>query len=163
MGLLSHQREKTTSSQADRLQAIEGYFVVQSLSPVWRFVTPWTAAHQAPLSSTVSQHLFRFISIESVMLSSSQSDLLKYVISLTSYMTSRSSEVCSLPLQLHHAPLHCLCSSHTGLPWVLFFHRAFPHIFPSAINITLLFILQNLLNSVFPQLTNKVKFSYELS
>ena len=32
-------------------------------------VTPWTAAHQAPLSSTVSCGLLRFMSIESVVLS----------------------------------------------------------------------------------------------
>ena len=32
-------------------------------------MTPWTAAHQAPLSSTVAQDLFKFTSIESVMLS----------------------------------------------------------------------------------------------
>ena len=46
-------------------------FVVahQSLSHVWLFVTPCTAAYQAPLSSTVSWSLFQFISIESVMLS----------------------------------------------------------------------------------------------
>ena len=30
-------------------------------------VTPWTAAHEAPLSSTISQSLLRFMSIESVM------------------------------------------------------------------------------------------------
>ena len=30
-------------------------------------VTPWTAAHQAPLSSTVSQSLLKFLSTESVM------------------------------------------------------------------------------------------------
>ena len=33
------------------------------------FATPWTATHQAPLSSTVSSSLFKFISIVSVMLS----------------------------------------------------------------------------------------------
>ena len=43
--------------------------VVQSLSGVWLFVTPWTAAHQSPLSSTISQSLFKFMSIELVMLS----------------------------------------------------------------------------------------------
>ena len=43
--------------------------VVQSLSRVWLFVTPWTAAHQAPLSFTISWRLFTFMSIESVMLS----------------------------------------------------------------------------------------------
>ena len=41
--------------------------VVQSLSPVWLFVTPWTAARQASLSITISQSLLKFISIESVM------------------------------------------------------------------------------------------------
>ena len=43
--------------------------VVQLLSHVWLFVTPWTAAHQAPLSSTVSWSLLKFMSIELVMLS----------------------------------------------------------------------------------------------
>ena len=43
--------------------------VVQLLSRVWFFVTPWTAAHQASLSFTVSWSLLRFISIELVMLS----------------------------------------------------------------------------------------------
>ena len=32
-------------------------------------MTPWTAAHQAPLSFTISQNLLKFTSIESVMLS----------------------------------------------------------------------------------------------
>ena len=32
-------------------------------------MTPWTAAHQAPLSFTISQSLLKFLSIESVMLS----------------------------------------------------------------------------------------------
>ena len=42
--------------------------VVQSLSRVRLFETPWTAARQAPLSSTITQNLLRFMSIESVML-----------------------------------------------------------------------------------------------
>ena len=33
------------------------------------FQSPWTAAHQAPLSSTISQSLLKLMSIESVMLS----------------------------------------------------------------------------------------------
>ena len=41
--------------------------VVQSLSHVWLFSTPWTAAHQASLSFTVFQSLFKLISIESLM------------------------------------------------------------------------------------------------
>ena len=40
---------------------------VQSLSCVRFFVTPWTAAHQASLSITNSQSLFKLMSIESVM------------------------------------------------------------------------------------------------
>ena len=43
--------------------------VVQSLSGVWLFVTPWTAAHQSPLSSTTSQSLLKFMCFELVMLS----------------------------------------------------------------------------------------------
>ena len=43
--------------------------VVQSLSHVPLFVTPWTAACQAPLSTTISWSLFIFTSIESTMLS----------------------------------------------------------------------------------------------
>ena len=40
---------------------------VQSLSRVWFFATPWTAACQASLSITSSQNLFKLMSIESVM------------------------------------------------------------------------------------------------
>ena len=42
--------------------------VVQSLRRVQLFATPWTAAHQAPPSSTISWSLLTFLSIESVML-----------------------------------------------------------------------------------------------
>ena len=48
---------------------IKKYAIVQSLSGVWLFVTPWTAAHQSPLSSSISQSLLKFMCIESVMLS----------------------------------------------------------------------------------------------
>ena len=40
---------------------------VQSLSHVWLFETPWTAACQASLSITNSQNLLKLMSIESVM------------------------------------------------------------------------------------------------
>ena len=43
---------------------------VQSLSPVWLFATPWTAARQASLSITNSRSSLRLTSIESVMPSS---------------------------------------------------------------------------------------------
>ena len=41
--------------------------VVQLLSRVQLFATPWTATHQVPPSSAISQSLLRFMSIESVM------------------------------------------------------------------------------------------------
>ena len=41
--------------------------VVQLLSHLRLFVTPWTAAHQASLSFTVSPRLLKLVSIESVM------------------------------------------------------------------------------------------------
>ena len=40
---------------------------VQSLSPVWLFVTSWTAARQTSLSIIDSQGLLKLMSIESVM------------------------------------------------------------------------------------------------
>ena len=42
-------------------------FVVQSLSHVWLFETPWTAAFQACLSFPISQSLLRLMSIDLVM------------------------------------------------------------------------------------------------
>ena len=41
--------------------------IVQSLSCVWLFATPWTAAHQTSLSLTISLSLLKLISIELVM------------------------------------------------------------------------------------------------
>ena len=41
--------------------------VVQLLSSVCLFVTPWSAAHQAPLSFTISWSLLKLIFIELVM------------------------------------------------------------------------------------------------
>ena len=45
------------------------FVVVQSLSHVQLFATPWTAAHQVSLSFIVSQSLLKLMSIELVMLS----------------------------------------------------------------------------------------------
>ena len=42
------------------------YSSVQSLSCVWLFVTPWTAACKASLSFTISQSLLKLMSIKSV-------------------------------------------------------------------------------------------------
>ena len=41
--------------------------MVQSLSCIWFFATPWTAACQASLSFTISQSLLKLMSIESMM------------------------------------------------------------------------------------------------
>ena len=42
-------------------------FVVQSLSQVQLFVTPWNAAHQASLSFNIFWSLLKLMSIESIM------------------------------------------------------------------------------------------------
>ena len=56
------------SSASDRLPAHPiSFIIVQWLSCVQLFATPWTAAHQAPLSSTISWSLLKLMSIESVM------------------------------------------------------------------------------------------------
>ena len=47
-----------------------GIVIVQLLSRVLLFVTPWTAAHQASLSFTISLSLLKLMSTESVMPSS---------------------------------------------------------------------------------------------
>ena len=57
----------TPSMDFNRRNACEGIAVVQSLSRVRLFVTPWTAACQASLSFTISQTLLKLMSIESVM------------------------------------------------------------------------------------------------
>ena len=44
--------------------------LVQLLSLVQLFVTPWSAARQAPLSSAISRSLLTFVSIDSVVPSS---------------------------------------------------------------------------------------------
>ena len=46
---------------------LEGIVVVQFLGRVQFFATPWTAAHQASLSFTISQSLHKLMSTESVM------------------------------------------------------------------------------------------------
>ena len=45
------------------------FLAAHLLSHVYLFATPWTVAHQAPLFSTISWNLLKFMSIESVMLS----------------------------------------------------------------------------------------------
>ena len=47
--------------------SIYQWVVVQLLSHVWLFATPWTAASQASLSFTISQSFLKLISIELMM------------------------------------------------------------------------------------------------
>ena len=53
--------------QAIKQKAVKQSAAVQSLSCVWLFATPWIAAHQAPLSITISWGSLRLVSIQSVM------------------------------------------------------------------------------------------------
>ena len=53
--------------------------LVQSLSRVRLFATPWTAARQASLSSTNSLSLLKLMSIESVMPSIGNSYICHYI------------------------------------------------------------------------------------
>ena len=59
----THRASKNLCSTSDRIFIV----VVQSLRHVPLFVTPWTAAHQASPSFTISWSLLKFMSIESVM------------------------------------------------------------------------------------------------
>ena len=60
-----HNWRKLTCGYKDPVQP--KFSSVQSLSHVWLFATPWTAASQASLSITNSQSLPKLMSIESVM------------------------------------------------------------------------------------------------
>ena len=51
-----------------RLGSNGRFVVVQSLSSIQLFETPWTALHQASLSFTISRSLLKLMSIELVML-----------------------------------------------------------------------------------------------
>ena len=81
--LKSHGGERTLSISPKKFNAGSKIMSqINTVSHVWEsmsflvaqvaadsFVTPWTAACQGPLSSTVSQSLLKLMSIESVMLS----------------------------------------------------------------------------------------------
>ena len=64
-GLLSFPGYRSSSAKT----GMNWVVVVQSLSCVQLFATPWTAACQAPLSSTIPWSLLEFMFTESVMLS----------------------------------------------------------------------------------------------
>ena len=52
------------------------FFIVQLPSCAWLFVAPWTAAHQASLSLTISRSFPKFMSIESAIPSFSRKSFL---------------------------------------------------------------------------------------
>ena len=68
-----HNNNKLVSSEVNdvlpnlTVAIISQCIVFQLLSHVCLFATPWTAAHQASLSFTISQSLLKLMSIESVM------------------------------------------------------------------------------------------------
>ena len=57
----------TETTHRARSPTVVQFSSVQSLSRVWLFVTPWTTAHQASLSLTISRSLLKLMSIKSVM------------------------------------------------------------------------------------------------
>ena len=63
MGICRHGRAWSNTCR----EARHHFSSVQSLSRVWLFVTPWTAARQASLSITNSWSLLKFMYIELVM------------------------------------------------------------------------------------------------
>ena len=65
-GKLVEQVFRQIFSGTDFIIPILQFNLVQSLSRVQLFVTPWTAAHKAFLSFTISQSLLKFMPIESV-------------------------------------------------------------------------------------------------
>ena len=66
------------------------HVVIQWLSHVWLFVTPWTAAHSASLPFTISQSLLKLTSIESVIPSNLSSSATPFCSCLQSFQASGS-------------------------------------------------------------------------
>ena len=79
--------------------------VVQLLSHVQLFATPWTAARQAPLSFTISQSLLKLKSIESVTPSNLSHPLLPS--SLRAF--SLSQHIMNIPGEGNGTPLQYSC------------------------------------------------------
>ena len=63
---------------------------IQSLSRVWLFVTPWTAACHTSLSITISRSLLTLMSIDSVMPSNLSSSVIPFSSCLQSFPASGS-------------------------------------------------------------------------
>ena len=76
--IFSHIGHKLLSRVPSSIQQVLLVFVVQLLSCVQFFVTPWTAACQASLIFTISQSILKFTCIESVMLTIASSATLSF-------------------------------------------------------------------------------------
>ena len=85
--------------------------VVQLLSHVRLFVTPWTAAHQASLSFTISPHLLKLMSIESVILSN-------HLILCRPFTQSFPASGCFPMSQLFTSVGQSIGASASVLPWI---------------------------------------------
>ena len=64
------QRSQEGYSPWSHKRVRHNFIIIQLLSRIWLFVTPWTAACQASLSITISWSLLKLMSVESVMPSS---------------------------------------------------------------------------------------------
>ena len=88
--VVCHGRWILTHCTTREVQQSNVFVVFQSLNIVRLFATPWTAAHQAPLSSTVSWSLLKFMSPELVMLSNHLTSVTPFSFCLQSCPASRS-------------------------------------------------------------------------
>ena len=78
------------SSESDHLPALKGVSSVHSFCHVQLFATPWTAAHQASLSITISWSLLKLMSIESMMNPTISSSVVPFFSCLQSFPASGS-------------------------------------------------------------------------
>ena len=98
------------------------FVVVQSLSPVWLFVTPWAAALQASLSFTMSQSLLKFCPLNRWCHPTISSSVTPFSSCPQSFPASRSfpkSQVAKV-LELQHQSFQIQCLFPLGLIGLLF-------------------------------------------
>ena len=88
--VVCHGRWILTHCTTREVQQSHVFVVFQLLNLVRLFATPWAAAHQAPLSSTVSWSLLKFMSIELVMLANHLTSVTPFSFCLQSFPASRS-------------------------------------------------------------------------
>ena len=95
------------------------FVVVQSLSHVRLFETPWTVSCQVPLSFSISRSLLKFLSIESVMLSNHlilhRHLLLPSISPSKSVFSNESALGIGWPKHWSFSFRNSLCNEHSGL------------------------------------------------